>query len=100
MVRQADNAQLNVMNKGLRGGNVELSYQPVPGGPYMYVLDEEGRKVEVTAATPEVFGLREVVARVSCHGQDATVVIDPMNGAALSTTSSIFAAGTSRSPTR
>jgi hypothetical protein len=86
---------LNVMKKGLRGGNVGLSSQPAPGGPCMlyagldlsrqrldvHVLDEEGRTVEVTAATPEVFGLREFVARISRHGQDVSAVIESMNGA-------------------
>src|SRR5450756_1190512 len=70
------------MKKGLRGGNVGLSSQPAPGGPRMlyagldlsrqrldvHVLDEEGRTVEVTTATPDVFGLRELVARIARHG--------------------------------
>jgi hypothetical protein len=38
----------------------------------VHVLDEEGRTVEVTAATPEVFGLRELVARISRHGDEVT----------------------------
>jgi len=45
------------------------------------VLDEEGRTIEVTAATPEVFGLRELVARISGHGDEVTAVIESMNGA-------------------
>jgi hypothetical protein len=67
------------MKKGLRGRNVGLSSQPAPGGPCMlyagldlsrqrldvHVLDEEGRTVEVTAATPEVFGRRH-----HTHGRD------------------------------
>jgi len=47
----------------------------------VHVLDEEGRTVEVTAATPEVFGLRELVARISRHGQEVSAVIESMNGA-------------------
>jgi transposase len=47
----------------------------------VHVLDEEGRTVEVTAATPEVFGLRELVARISRHGQAVSAVIESMNGA-------------------
>jgi hypothetical protein len=43
------------------------------------VLDEEGRTIEVTAATPEVFGLRELVARISGHGDEVTAVIESMN---------------------
>src|SRR5665647_931613 len=83
------------MKKGLRGGNVGLSSQPAPGGPRMlyagldlsrqrldvHVLDEEGRTVEETAATPETFGLRELVARISRHGQEVSAVIESMNGA-------------------
>src|SRR5665811_123923 len=83
------------MKKGLRGGNVGLSSQPAPGGPCMLyagldlsrqrldvcVLDENGRTIEVTAATPEVFGLRELVARISRYGDDVTAVIESMNGA-------------------
>ena len=40
------------------------------------LLDEEGRTIEVTAATPEVFGLRELVARISRHGDEVTGVIE------------------------
>src|SRR5665811_1503883 len=83
------------MKKGLRGGNVGLSSQPAPGGPCMLyagldlsrqrldvcVLDENGRTIEVTAATPEVFGLRELVARISRHGQEVSATIESMNGA-------------------
>ena len=47
----------------------------------VHVLDEEGRTVEVTAATPEVFGLRELVARISRHGQEVSATIESMNGA-------------------
>jgi transposase len=47
----------------------------------VHVLDEEGRTVEVTAATPEVLGLRELVARISRHGQEVSAVIESMNGA-------------------
>ena len=47
----------------------------------VHVLDEEGRTIEVTAATPEVFGLRELVARISRHGDEVTAVIESMNGA-------------------
>jgi transposase len=47
----------------------------------VHVLDEEGRTVEVTAATPETFGLRELVARISRHGQEVSAVIESMNGA-------------------
>jgi transposase len=46
----------------------------------MYVLDEEGRTVEVTA-TREVFGLRALVARISRHGDEASATIESMNGA-------------------
>jgi hypothetical protein len=46
----------------------------------VHVLDEEGRTVEVTAATPEVFGLRELVARISRHGDEVSAVIESMNG--------------------
>jgi transposase len=35
----------------------------------------------VTAATPETFGLRELVARLSRYGEDVTAVIESMNGA-------------------
>ncbi len=45
------------------------------------VLDEEGRTIEVTAASSEVFGLRELVARISRYGEDVTAVIESMNGA-------------------
>jgi len=45
------------------------------------VLDSEGRTIEVTAATPEVFGLRELVARIARHGDEVTAVIESMNGA-------------------
>jgi transposase len=47
----------------------------------VHVLDEEGQTIEVTAATPEVFGLRELVARISRYGDDVTAVIESMNGA-------------------
>jgi hypothetical protein len=47
----------------------------------VHVLDEDGRTVEVTAATPEVFGLRELVARISRHGQEVSATIESMNGA-------------------
>ena len=47
----------------------------------VHVLDEEGRTVEVTAATPEVFGLRELVARISRHGDEVSATIESMNGA-------------------
>jgi transposase len=47
----------------------------------VHVLDEEGRTIEVTAATPEVFGLRELVARISRHGQEVSATIESMNGA-------------------
>src|SRR5450756_2528786 len=83
------------MKKGLRGGNVGLSSQPAPGGPRMlyagldlsrqrldvHVLDEEGRTVEVTTATPDVFGLRELVARIARHGEEVSATIESMNGA-------------------
>jgi hypothetical protein len=49
----------------------------------VHVLDEEGRTIEVTAATPEVFGLRELVARISRHGDEVTGVIESMNGGPL-----------------
>jgi hypothetical protein len=45
------------------------------------VLDKEGRTIEVTAASSEVFGLRELVARISRYGEDVTAVIESMNGA-------------------
>ena len=41
----------------------------------VHVLDEEGRTVEVTSATREVFGLRELVARISRHGQEVSATI-------------------------
>ena len=47
----------------------------------VHVLDEEGRTVEVTAATPETFGLRELVARISRYGEEVSAVIESMNGA-------------------
>jgi transposase len=47
----------------------------------VHVLDEEGQTVEVTAVTPEVFGLRELVARISRHGDEVSAVIESMNGA-------------------
>ena len=40
------------------------------------VLDLEGRTIDVTAATPEVFGLRELVARIARHGDEVTAVIE------------------------
>jgi transposase len=45
----------------------------------VHVVDEEGRTVEVTATTPEVFGLHELVARISRHGDEVTAVIESMN---------------------
>jgi len=45
------------------------------------VLDENGRTIEVTAATPEVFGLRELVTRISRHGEEVSATIESMNGA-------------------
>ena len=47
----------------------------------VHVLDEEGRTIEVTAAAPEVFGLRELVARISRHGDEVSAAIESMNGA-------------------
>jgi hypothetical protein len=47
----------------------------------VHVLDEEGRTVEVTAATPDVFGLRELVARIARHGEEVSATIESMNGA-------------------
>ena len=41
----------------------------------VHVLDEGGRTVEVTSATREVFGLRELVARISRHGQEVSATI-------------------------
>ena len=47
----------------------------------VHVLDEEGRTVEVTTATPDVFGLRELVARIARHGEEVSATIESMNGA-------------------
>jgi hypothetical protein len=38
-------------------------------------------RFEVTAATPEVLGLHELVARISRHGDVVSAVIESMNGA-------------------
>ena len=35
----------------------------------VHVLDEEGNTVEVTAAMPETFGLKQLVARLSRYGR-------------------------------
>lgn len=56
---------------------LDLSRQRVD----VHVLDEEGRTVEVTAATPDTLGLREFVARISRHSQEVSAVIESMNGA-------------------
>jgi transposase len=56
---------------------LDLSRQGVD----VHVLDEGGRTVEVTAATPELVGLRELVARISRHGDEVTAVVESMNGA-------------------
>ena len=45
------------------------------------VLDENGRTIEVTAATPEVFGLRELVTRIPSNGEEVSATIESMNGA-------------------
>jgi len=56
---------------------LDLSRQRVD----VHVLDEEGRTVEVTAATPDVLGLRELVARISRYDDEVGAVIESMNGA-------------------
>ena len=87
-------ASMNVMKRGLAGGNVGSSKQPASGGPGDVVrrfglsrkrldvlLDEERRTVEVTAVRPDADALRTLVSHVQRHGHEVTAAIESMTGA-------------------
>jgi len=45
------------------------------------LLDEEGARVEMTAAPPDADGLRELAGRLAGHGQPIYAALESMNGA-------------------
>lgn len=47
----------------------------------VHLLDEDGRTIEVTAASPDVDALRGLAARLARHGQPIAAAIESMNGA-------------------
>ncbi|MHB8960289.1 MAG: IS110 family transposase [Candidatus Limnocylindrales bacterium] len=47
----------------------------------VYLLDEDGRTVEVTAVRPDGDALRTLVARIDRHGQPVCAAIESMNSA-------------------
>lgn len=47
----------------------------------VHVLDDDGETVEVTTASPDAGGVRDLVARIGRHGEPVIAVVESMNGA-------------------